>query len=464
MLFVAKNQSYFAHIIWKLKTHRFIPRSAARGDAGWRALTIMVLSVEVRTKRLWRVQTLFAAYKPGLWTQMQSEVIALALERGVLTPGQADALRRLSDEIAREPENTRDIIIAPRTGEPAPFHDDEDLKFVGGFGDIFVTIGLVLFLGALAYFSGKVGESLGTFRIGGEAASSATACATWFLAEYFTRERRMALPSIVMLLAFIACCLTFFMFLFIGSGGGEISAISDRNLTHTGVDITQRLIFFGRVFAAFTATAVLAAIYYWRFRVPVAVAGAIAVLGGVVVSLTYTISPEFTKQYAIYVILLYGLGVFALAMHFDMSDTLRCTRRTDIAFWLHLLAAPLIVHPMLNPVVREQALTGERAASIISVFLLLGAVAIVIDRRAILVSSLTYAGISFATLIEGTGMKGFVSESVPLTMLTLGAFILLISVGWHPIRRLVLKKLPAGIARRLYNPYTIDTGLSSNPS
>ena len=178
-------------------------------------------------------------------------------------------------------------------------------------------------------------------------------------------------------------------------------------------------------------------------------------LAGVVIALIFTVSPEFAKQYTRYVILLYGLGVFALAMHFDMSDTLRRTRRTDIAFWLHLLAAPLIVHPMLNPVVLGQTLTGEQAVSIIAVFLALGCVAIVIDRRAVLVSSLTYAGISL-TLVKGIGLKGFVSESVPLTMLTLGGFILLISIGWHPIRRQVLSWLPPALTRRLHNPYALE--------
>ena len=45
-------------------------------------------------------------------------------------------------------------------------------------------------------------------------------------------------------------------------------------------------------------------------------------------------------------LLLCGLAVFALAMRFDLSDPKRQTRRTDIAFWLHMLAAPLIVHPL----------------------------------------------------------------------------------------------------------------------
>ena len=327
--------------------------------------------------------------------------------------------------------------------------DDEDLKFVGGFGDIFVTIGLVLFLGALGYFSSKSGSSEAVFLV--------TGGATWLLAEYFTRKRRMALPSIVMLLVFISCCFAFFAVLFFGNTHETVDEI----FKSSDLSAAQRWIIFGRIFATCIATAIMAVIYYWRFRVPIAVAGAVAVFGGVVIALISTILPDFVRQYARYIILTYGLGVFALAMYFDMSDTLRRTRRTDVAFWLHLLAAPLVVHPLLNPIAKANALTEERAVLIVAVFLLLGAIAIVIDRRAILVSSMSYAGISLIALVKRTGLASFVSESVPLTLLTLGGFILLISVGWHPIRRLVLSWLPASLTRRLYNPYAPATPASS---
>ncbi len=207
-------------------------------------------------------------------------------------------------------------------------------------------------------------------------------------------------------------------------------------------------------------TSILAAIYYWRFRVPIAVAGAVAVLGGVVISLIAAKSPDFARHYDRYIVLFYGLAVFTLAMRLDMTDTLRRTRRTDIAFWLHLLAAPLIVHPLLNPIVVGNTFTGEQAVLIVAVFLLLGAVAIVIDRRAVLVSSMSYAGIAFITLIKRTGLESFVNESVPLTLLTLGGFVLLISVGWHPIRRHVLSTLPAAFTRCLYNPDAPATSAS----
>src|SRR5437588_323954 len=47
----------------------------------------------------------------------------------------------------------------------------------------------------------------------------------------------------------------------------------------------------------------------------------------------------------LYAVLCAGLITFALALAWDMSDPMRRTRRSDVAFWLHLLAAPAIVHP-----------------------------------------------------------------------------------------------------------------------
>ena len=79
-------------------------------------------------------------------------------------------------------------------------------------------------------------------------------------------------------------------------------------------------------------------------------------------------------------------------MKFDMSDRNRVTQRTDIAFWLHLLAAPLIVHSIVYPLLTESALSPGAAVAIVSLFAVLSLVALTVDRRALLVSSLLYLG------------------------------------------------------------------------
>jgi hypothetical protein len=81
-----------------------------------------------------------------------------------------------------------------------------------------------------------------------------------------------------------------------------------------------------------------------------------------------------------------------------------------------------------------------------AVFLMLSFVAVLIDRRAMLVSGLTYAGIAFWTLIRQAGLSDM---TTPLTILTLGSFVLLLSAGWRPLRAAILNILPSALTHRL---------------
>ena len=60
-------------------------------------------------------------------------------------------------------------------------------------------------------------------------------------------------------------------------------------------------------------------------------------------------------------------------------------------------------------------------------FLALSLVAVLIDRRAMLVSALPTPDVPFWTLIRQAGLSDM---TTPLTILTLGAFVLLLSAGW----------------------------------
>src|SRR6187551_3769988 len=75
-----------------------------------------------------------------------------------------------------------------------PMTDEETFRLVNSFNDIFVTIAAVLLLFAM----GGIGSAIAP-GVGG----ALVAAAAWGMAEFFTRQRRMALPSIVLLLAFV---------------------------------------------------------------------------------------------------------------------------------------------------------------------------------------------------------------------------------------------------------------------
>jgi hypothetical protein len=357
---------------------------------------------------------------------MANDILTAGVEQGIITAEQAGRLRAL--DTSREP---LEFPASP---------DDEQLRFLTGFSDIFVTIGLALFLGATGYLAWKFTNTAGMWIV--------IAIAAWLLAEFFTRVRRMALPSIVLLIVFAFA-------VFVGAshllGAGMISP--PRVVLHSrpnllgsvlNLDLDQISVL-GK--AAFL-TVLLTAVHYWRFRVPITIAAGCAALMGTVVASVFGLIPDLSPTATSGVIFVCGVAIFALAMRFDMSDRERLTRRTDIAFWLHLLAAPLIVHSLIRGIIGANAvkLGPESAVIIMAVFLMLSFVAVLIDRRAILVSGLTYAGIAFGTLIRQAGLSDM---TTPLTILTLGSFVLLLSAGWRPLRGAILNILPSALTHRL---------------
>jgi hypothetical protein len=339
------------------------------------------------------------------------ETMSAAIQDGIVTAEQARRLYEL--ERAREASGAEPI-------------DDERLRFISGFGDIFVTMGLLLFLGAAGYFLFVAGSGLGLWL--------GMVPLTWVLAEFFSRIRRMALPSIVLLIVFAVSVFSLALVLLTGLGTPWGS--------FNPADGVLPLIVAG------LATAGAAALHYWRFAVPITVAAGVAALALTVISVLAGTFADFTKNNIDLLALGLGILIFLLAMRFDLSDPERVTRRTDIAFWLHLLAAPLIVHPLVSGMLGGTNLPDAGSAiGILAIFMALGVVAVLVDRRALLVSGLAYAGFAFASLLKHSGLAQ--GTTTPATMLALGAFVLLLSAGWRPLRSAFLAILPRALATQL---------------
>ncbi|KQP42710.1 hypothetical protein ASF49_02420 [Methylobacterium sp. Leaf104] len=344
-----------------------------------------------------------------------------AVAEGIITEIQAASLDRLS---------RADAARGAGIDEP---RDDERLRFVSGFADIFVTLGLFLFLGACAHF--------GLSALGPAPGYALIAALAWGLAEFFTRRRRMALPSIVLLVVFALAVQSAAAFALAGPGRAGASWPTLLDLT-----ADPRLGPLPLIGGAL-ATLLLVTLHYRRFAVPITVAAGAAALCALVFGLLLAAAPDLTRAARDGLFIAAGLGVFALAMRFDLADPARVSRRTDIAFWLHLLAAPLIVHPILGSLTAG----GGQAATlgVLAIVLGLAGIALAVDRRALLVSGLVYAGLALGALVREAGFAG---STVPLSLLTLGAFILALSAGWHPLRALLLRALPRPLAARLPHP------------
>ena len=332
-----------------------------------------------------------------------------AVAKGVLDRSAADGLM--------------DFLVLSRK-EVAGDADEERLRLITGFNDIFVTIGIALFLGALAY------PILGPY--GGPEASLGVAIAAWGLAEVFTKRKRMALPSIVLLVVFVMSC-----------------AGAAHTFFSPAYKIYQYFDFNSLPGLPYGLAAVAASVLHWlRFRVPITIAAFAAGLASVAVAAIETLKSGFVLENISLVLIPIGLAIFATAMKFDMSDRNRTTQRTDIAFWLHLLAAPLIVHSIVYPLLRESALSTNTAVAIVTLFAALTFIALAVDRRALLVSSLLYLGYASAQILTWSGIG---TESVGFAVLIVGGTVLALSVAWQPMRRIVLLILPQAL-RNLVPP------------
>jgi hypothetical protein len=341
--------------------------------------------------------------------------LVAATNAGIITTDQA---RRLEAFIAQRGNG-------PVAGDG---NGEERLRLIGGFNDIFVAIGIGLVYWAMLTFFGA-GSAEPPVLLGGSAAIA------WLLAEVFTRRMRLALPSI--LLALIFC-------------GSIMGAVGYAVAPGLEVNAWDAMVFAASYKAYLPALALIgaAAVHFWRFSVPLDVAlGTIGVAAaGVIVFAQWNLA--FLMANYNLVALIVGIAIFALAMAFDMSDPPRRTWRADAAFWLHMLAAPLIVHPAVFGLAGGPTLTMNGSpAVILALFAAFTIIAIIIDRRAMIVSALAYAGGAIGyyladDLVGGTGV----------TLLALGAVILTLSAGWKPLRRLIIPLLPLGTLKQRLPP------------
>ena len=321
------------------------------------------------------------------------EELTSAVSAGIITEAAAAALREH---------------VAQLRSTPAV--DEEHFRLISGFNDVFVVIACVLLLLSVKWIGEVIAPWFGALAV---------AAVAWPLAEFFTIKRRMALPSIVLLLAFVGSVYFAGYSMLTGSAYSSLSGV----------------------------IAAIAAWMHWRrFQVPITVAaGALAVISSLLLALI-AMSPDvlrFIKPISFVA----GVLVFMLALHWDAADTSRQTGKSDVAFWLHLLAAPLLVHPMFTTLdVFSGYMSWTQGLAVVVLYVIIGLISLAIDRRALMVSALVYVLYAFSTLLK---LYGVVSLGFAMTALIIGGVLLLLSAFWHPCRQFVLSKLPSALQQKL---------------
>jgi hypothetical protein len=356
-----------------------------------------------------------------------SDELDAAVEAGVIARADADRLAAFLTQRHPNP------VVGVRHPAPASATIDDDaetVRFVRGFHDIFLSIGVVLLLLGIGYSTNILRDGLWF---------TTTAVAAWLLAEYFTRSKRLTLPSIVLSIAFgiaggFAVNVLVHM---IGSMASPESA-GDPAYYRTGQFL----------WAASTLAA--SALFYLRFRLPFTLAQIVIVATFVIATLLLIRTPAHPNVYTSPVFLITGLLVFFVAVYLDLRDPRRKTILADNAFWLHLTAAPLIVHIGVGFVWGNSVstLTVQDALTIMALIAFIAIIALLIDRRAMLVAGLFYFGAALFTLIRNTAIEE--GSVFAITLLILGASLLLLGIGWRPTRSFILTKLmPQALAHQL---------------
>src|SRR4029453_11896810 len=321
----------------------------------------------------------------------------------------------------------------------SPAVDEENFRLITGFNDIFVSIAAAILLFAVGWIGQSIGQSMGLVIDSAGPSPFAplfVAATAWALALFFTARRRMALPSILLLLAFV---------------GGVFAAVGFRIIVGGGEPPNdQEALVAGVVASVSGAVAAAAAWLHWkRFRVPITVAAGAAAVAAIAVGLLIAVlgDPENFQNTLWGFVLLLGVGVFLFAMRWDSSDPSRVTRRSDVAFWLHLLAAPMIVHPVFTLLgLNDGTATIGEGLVVIALYVALGITALAIDRRALLVSALAYVLYALSELFKQVGA---VELNIALTALVIGSALLLLSAFWHQARSVVVRRLPDVLQSKL---------------
>jgi hypothetical protein len=331
--------------------------------------------------------------------------IRAAVQSGIVSEAQAARLIHLADGRRGARENLN--------------IGDEPFELFKGFNEIFIIVGLsILSFGWYSVIGVSVMGSAGWLNQWLIACLIAMA-AIWALSEYFIRKRRMVGPAI------------FLSIIFAGNAATAIVLwLSEPFMIGQGDYSTLPLPLWLSTLAV--------AVYWWRFRVPFSLA--IIALGLFASAIVYAASQigrinDPSELFLLsnagpfaWITLALGICTFAAAMYFDASDPHRVTRRAANGFWLHVVAAPMLI----NTIALTLLESGSNIA-LLGVCILFAVVAIVIDRRSFLITAIGYCIALTVTVMDG--------EGTAFSILIMGIALVLLGALWERIRAVLLRIL-----------------------
>ncbi|WP_339113617.1 hypothetical protein [Thioclava sp. GXIMD2076] len=330
--------------------------------------------------------------------------------------------------------------------------EDEPFELFRGFAEIFVTVGLgILIAGAfgLTLTAGVLLPDPQTvFTTGVVMIYSLWAVVTWGLAEYFTRKRRMVLPSILLVLTYGASVLPLAIWCL-----GHVFSLQS---SPKAVVLTLSVVMAGALAA-----------WYRRFRLPFTmVLIALCGLAGCFVLFGST-EDLFTAPFTAFDetmdlrnstlalgTLIFGLAAFAGGMWFDMRDPHRLGRASASGFWLHLCAAPALVNTVAMTFIGMGPGLGYAllALSLVAIALL----ALIIDRRSFLTVGIGYLIFLVSWLTDAeTPTDNWFEVSATVLFFT-GIVLTALGAWWTGLRVALMRALPEFPGKSALPPYKTE--------
>jgi len=348
--------------------------------------------------------------------------IRAAVASGLLTEGQAASLTALADSRRGAREGL----------DPG----DEPFELFRGFNEIFIMVGLsILAAGWAGVVGWTVMGELSTWRSTSILYSGISAVLIWVLAEYFIRRRRMVGPAILLSLMFAGNAAFGFVQQY-----AQVFMVAQEDFTSL---IRPGLLTVAAVF-----------VFWLRFKVPFAMA--LIALGLFATALLAAATGQGTPQSLnevfvlsadsnfAWITLALGIVTFGAAMYFDGSDPHRVTRRSAQGFWLHLVAAPMIINTVALSILSNDPGSTSTILAAMAGFAL---VAVIIDRRSFLLAAIAYVVSVLLTL-----NPAFEDAQGARVILGLGVFLVILGAFWARIRAGLLKTLPLGRLRAYLPP------------
>ncbi len=375
---------------------------------------------------------------------LNAEQFQQAISQGIITQAQYEKLQNLADSQVPARDLAGNLVDDAPLDFSVGTHD-EPFRLFKGFRDFFIALGIVILgVGASSFLGDVFGDVVGSKlnldysmveRWATLAYIGLLIVLAIVLSEWVTARLRLPLSSLILTLIF-AVWAGFFcgvllqtIYLMISSAGIVI--------------LTEDSIFTFTLVTMLVGSVISLIAYYYRYRLPFVL---LPLSGVAVASIWFLAEAVFAPSefFTRIIVGVCGVAVFIVAMNYDFKDPERKTRLSECAFWLHLVAAPMIVHSVLSSS-NNGTLSG---GIVIGVIAILAIIALIVDRRAMLVSSLIYLGYLLYSLVQSSALFGGLGSSI--SWVIVGVFVLGLGLAWNAIRRfVVLALVPSSLQLKL---------------